>query len=608
MSERPDPSSTTASSSPVLLLPVGTQVVTRVAIDSATAGRHPAGAVGVVVAQPVSPAHRYRVKFPDGSEAPLHRDDLAIRKHLVSDDLAGDTAADRDELWSRIIYRCVVGSRAYGLDHDGSDVDRRGIFVASADRDWSLIDVPGQLENDATQECYWELRKFLLLALKANPAVLECLYTPLVELANEHARELRAMRAAFLSRLVYQTYNGYVMGQFKKLEGDVRRHARDGGDPATPAIKWKHAMHLIRLLLSGIAVLEHGDIVLRVDSHRQQLLAIRRGEVPWPDVDAWRLDLHRQFDRAFERTTLPERPDYDRADAFLRKVRRATADADRPVRRVGAAPTSPPAPAGLSAGELHALGELCDAHAQPVVFATVSGAHLYGFASPDSDWDLRGMHLLPPALALRLEPGPLTIEQDGGHAAGRPLDIVTHDASKFIAMLLRKNGYVLEQLLSPLVVRTGPAHDELRALAPACITRHHVHHYRGFADSQWKLVVAEPAGARVKPLLYVYRVLLTGIHLMRSGRVVCDLPRLAREVVAAHDRPPGLDDLMAAKVTGREDVRLDEVSGAASLDVHDACRRRLGAMLDEASRSSDLPEAPGARPALDDLLVRMRLA
>ena len=82
--------------------------------------------------------------------------------------------------------------------------------------------------------------------------------------------------------------------------------------------------------------------------------------------------------------------------------------------------------------------------------------------------------------------------------------------------MLRRNGYVLEQLLSPLVVHTTDAHAELAALAPAVLTSHHAHHYRGFASTQWRLF--EKTG-ELKPLLYTFRVLLTGIHLMRSGQL-----------------------------------------------------------------------------------------
>ena len=162
-----------------------------------------------------------------------------------------------------------------------SDIDRRGIYLPPADLHWSLYGVPEQLENDETQEAYWELQKFLVLALKANPNVLECLYTPLVEKATPLAEELLGMRSIFLSRLVYQTYNGYVLSQFKKMQADLRNQGQ---------VKWKHVMHLIRLLLSGIGVLRDGFVPVRVEEHRERLLAIRRGEVPWEEVEDWRLE------------------------------------------------------------------------------------------------------------------------------------------------------------------------------------------------------------------------------------------------------------------------------------------------------------------------------
>jgi uncharacterized protein len=222
--------------------------------------------------------------------------------------------AAQGNLYDRVILRCVIGSRAYGLDDDQSDTDRRGIYLPPADLHWSLYGVPEQLECEATQETYWELRKFLVLALKANPNVLECLYTPLVEHATGLARELLEMRSAFLSRLVYQTYNGYAMSQFKKMHADLRNQGR---------IKPKHVMHMIRLLKSGIGVLRHGYVPVRVEEHREELLAIKRGEMPWEETELWRLRLHAEFDQALSETNLPDRPDYERVNAFLVKARRA---------------------------------------------------------------------------------------------------------------------------------------------------------------------------------------------------------------------------------------------------------------------------------------------
>jgi hypothetical protein len=89
-------------------------------------------------------------------------------------------------------------------------------------------------------------------------------------------------------------------------------------------------MHLIRLLLSGIGVLRDGSVPVRVDTHRDRLLAIRRGEVPWDDVEHWRLDLHQEFNAAFETTKLPERPDYERANAFLIHARRRALSEELP--------------------------------------------------------------------------------------------------------------------------------------------------------------------------------------------------------------------------------------------------------------------------------------
>jgi predicted nucleotidyltransferase len=163
---------------------------------------------------------------------------------------------------------------------------------------------------------YWETEKFVRLALKANPNVLECLYSPLVEKCTPLAQELIGMRGIFLSKYVHRTYNAYVLSQFKKLEQDLRNHGQ---------IRWKHVMHLIRLLLSGVEVLKHGFVPLRVDEYRDRLLAIRRGEVSWQEVEHWRLDLHRELDAAVGATGLPEHPDYERANDFLIRARRFAA-------------------------------------------------------------------------------------------------------------------------------------------------------------------------------------------------------------------------------------------------------------------------------------------
>lgn len=232
----------------------------------------------------------------------------------------------------------------------------------------------------------------------------------------------------------------------------------------------------------------------------------------------------------------------------------------------------------------------------PLLFVTISGAHLYGFPSPDSDFDLRGLHVLPASEVLGLGPYHETIER-GGVRDGREIDLVTHDIKKFFGLMLKKNGYVLEQLYSPLVLHTTAEHEELKAIAAGCITRYHMYHYLGFAETQWKLLTKE-SPPRVKPLLYVYRVLFTGIHLMRTGQIEANLVRL-NEVF----RHPAIADLVARKLAGPERSTLPE----AEMQYHEAEYNRLRAELEEAGSASNLPEAATAKPALNDLLVRVRL-
>ena len=305
------------TSSHNLLVPVGTQVVTRVTTKAVRTGEvRPAGAVGGIASAPTDASHAYRVRFADGGEVALRRTEFAILKHYQSAGLdeRADAEPDMEVYGAYVIYRCVVGSRAYGLAADASDVDRRGIYLPPAELHWSLYGVPEQIQDTRSDEVYWEMQKFLTLALKANPNVLECLYTPLVEEASELARELRELRGIFLSKLVYQSFGGYVFSQFKKLEQDLRVHG---------TIHWKHAMHLIRLLLAGIITLRDGYVPVEVGEHREALLAIRREQMPWDEVNAWRLALHRELDAVFAATRLPNRPNYERANAFLIQARRS---------------------------------------------------------------------------------------------------------------------------------------------------------------------------------------------------------------------------------------------------------------------------------------------
>lgn len=235
-------------------------------------------------------------------------------------------------------------------------------------------------------------------------------------------------------------------------------------------------------------------------------------------------------------------------------------------------------------------------HPFPLLFTTVSGAHLYGFASDDSDYDLRGVHRLPLDEVFSLNPERSSTVDTTTMENGLEMDLVTHDVKKFFALLLKKNGYVLEQLYSPIVISTSPEHEELKELSRRCITRHHANHYLGFASSQWSLFKKEEH-PRVKPLLYTYRVLLTGIHLMRSGQVEANLSILNQDAKLGF-----VEELISMKVNGAE----KELLPSPDISFHQSRFDELMTRLEEAYRDSQLPEASDAKPALNDLLIRIR--
>ncbi|MFI8006710.1 DNA polymerase beta superfamily protein [Streptomyces sp. NPDC086010] len=214
------------------------------------------------------------------------------------------------------VYSCVTGSRAFGLATEGSDTDRRGVFLAPTPLFWRFTKPPAHVEGPGEEQFSWELERFCELALRANPNVLECLHSPLVERIDDTGRELLELRGAFLSLRAHETYLRYALGQRRKLEADVRTHG---------APRWKHAMHLLRLLAAGRDLLRTGELRVEVGEAREDLLAVKRGEVAWAEVERRMARLAGENDEAAARSPLPPEPDKDRVEAFLIRTRRASA-------------------------------------------------------------------------------------------------------------------------------------------------------------------------------------------------------------------------------------------------------------------------------------------
>ncbi|MGR8011389.1 nucleotidyltransferase domain-containing protein [Streptomyces hypolithicus] len=228
----------------------------------------------------------------------------------------GPGPSPEDLVRDHTVYSCVMGSRAFGLATAGSDTDRRGVFVAPTPLFWRFDKPPTHVEGPADEQFSWELERFCELALRANPNILECLHSPLVEHIDGVGHELLALRGAFLSRQAHETFVRYATNQHKKLEADVKLHG---------APRWKHAMHLLRLLGSCRDLLRTGELVIDVGADREDLLAVRRGEVPWPEAERRMERLAAQAESARSASPLAEGPDRPRVEDFLHRVRRASA-------------------------------------------------------------------------------------------------------------------------------------------------------------------------------------------------------------------------------------------------------------------------------------------
>lgn len=214
------------------------------------------------------------------------------------------------------VYACVMGSRAFGLATEASDTDRRGVYLAPTPLFWRFEKPPTHVEGPRDEEFSWELERFCELALRANPNILECLHSPLVEELTPVGEELLSLRGAFLSRRAHTTFSRYAATQRGKLLADLRNQG---------APRWKHAMHLLRLLLSCRDLLRTGRLVIDAGPHRDRLLAVRRGEFTWEEVDAWMIRLMEESESALTTTPLPEDPDLPRVADFLLRSRRASA-------------------------------------------------------------------------------------------------------------------------------------------------------------------------------------------------------------------------------------------------------------------------------------------
>jgi hypothetical protein len=355
-------------------LPNGTEVTTRV-----ERGGVAAGGVGRVVAQL---EQGYEVQLVGAGRAIYARDELIPRK---SGQLrfALRRAADWDHLRSCVVLEATVGSRAWGLAEAGSDVDLRGAFVLPLSWTGGLATPPEDLVSADGSATYWESTKLVKQALRGDPNTLELLFVESVRATDEMGRWILEARQAFVSRLIHGTFGRYAVSQLKKLQQSARlaehrglvlewlrdqpslsldavadklaaatgsAHAKeyvkqlyrslfdqgliDRNEfsalrelarldlPLPRELRPKNAYNLLRLIGSAIRWLQTGEPSLRVEgAFRDELLAVKRGEVPLDEVLRRAEARVPELEAARLHSPLPEKPDVAVADELLRRIR-----------------------------------------------------------------------------------------------------------------------------------------------------------------------------------------------------------------------------------------------------------------------------------------------
>lgn len=210
-----------------------------------------------------------------------------------------------------LILSIISGSRAYGTATEDSDTDYRGIVIPP--KNYFLgLDTFEQFECKDPDLVYFSIKKFLQLALKGNPNILELLFAEEYEVLKEPGKQLIAIRDQFLTKRCATTYTGYAIAQLKRLRHSTTPASRT---EARMALVKKHGydtkfgMHMVRLLRTGIEVLRDGKLLVR-RSDAEELLEIRNGKYTLEEMLEYGEELLVEIKKAESECQLPSKPDY----------------------------------------------------------------------------------------------------------------------------------------------------------------------------------------------------------------------------------------------------------------------------------------------------------
>lgn len=211
----------------------------------------------------------------------------------------------------------IVGSTAYGLAHEGSDVDRLGVFAVGTEELHGLRRPTESQVSTAPDRTWHEAAKWCRLALGGNPTASELAWLPdeLYEVRTDLGDELIGLRSRLLSaRAVRDSYLGYATQQFRKLQ------TRDHTDVRSRTQGAKHARHLVRLLEQGVRLHESGELMVRL-AQPERVRELGERIADRPELAAPLLaDAEERFQRP---GVLPDAPDEPAVEDWLRRLRRA---------------------------------------------------------------------------------------------------------------------------------------------------------------------------------------------------------------------------------------------------------------------------------------------
>jgi len=205
-----------------------------------------------------------------------------------------------------IIFKGIVGSTAYGLNTEESDIDIKGVYQQP------LEDILGFKYKEridvSKDEVYYELRKFIELIGKSNPTILEMLWLPdnMVVQTSDAFEELKRYRIDFLTKACKNSFVGYVYHQLEKAKNNKNT---------------KNLMHVYRLLYSANDIVTNREINTYVGGMRKHLLDIRNGVENFDEILKVAENFVQEIKVKFDKSDLPESIDQEMLHNLLVKLR-----------------------------------------------------------------------------------------------------------------------------------------------------------------------------------------------------------------------------------------------------------------------------------------------